>query len=136
MKEGELCALAAGAMYVGSGQHKDVPMMGIVPSPRVGATTFEKAEDSRIDNPDCMLCPRKWAKKDIRDATHLLREAIRLGQVSRDAASDSLPSRVWVRDPQEPAIIYEAKRLSNPERGYKAYPLTTRQAKRLPLTVR
>jgi hypothetical protein len=88
-----------------------------------------------MNNPDCTLCPRKWARRE-EAATQLLREGIRLGQVSSDATPESLPSRVWVRDPNEAGIVYEAKRLSNPADGYKAYPLTSRQTLNLPLPIR
>jgi hypothetical protein len=133
MTQAELNELAAHAMYVGSSEHKDVPSMGLVPRPREGALRVEEAEG--LDNPDCMLCPRKWVGRQD-DATDLLRGGIRLGQVSEDGATNSLPSRVWVRDPEDGSIVYEAKRLSHPEGGYKAYPLTTRQSRNLPLRVR
>jgi len=96
---------------------------------------FEDAHDQQIDNPDCMICPRKWARRQ-NDATELLRQGIRLGQISPDAAPGSLPSRVWVRDVEDINIVYEAKRLSHPVDGYKAYPLTVRQAHFLPLKIR
>jgi hypothetical protein len=109
--------------------------MGIVPRPRHGAISIEDAEADRVNNPDCTLCPRKWARME-EAATQLLREGIRLGQVSSDAATNSLPARVWVRDPGASDIVYEAKRLSNPADGYKAYPLTSRQSFNLPLRIR
>ena len=136
MTEAELVELAARARYVGSSDHKDVPAMGIVPRPRHGALRIEDAEANRIDNPDCTLCPRKWARLEEAAATQLLREGIRLGQVSADAARNSLPARVWVRDPEEIGLVYEAKRLVNPIEGYKAYPLTSRQSRNLPLTIK
>ena len=109
--------------------------MDLVPGPRHGAMRIEDAEAKRLDNPDCTLCPRKWARR--RDAaTELLRAGIRLGQISPDAAPNSLPARVWIRDVDDLTIFYEAKRLSHPPDGYKAYPLTTRQARNLPLVVR
>lgn len=129
----EINELAEQARYVGSPEHKDVPSMGLMPRPRQGALHVEEAE--ALDNPDCMLCPRKWARRQD-DATELLRAGIRLGQVSLDATVDSLPSRVWVRDLEAGHIVYEARRLTHPEGGYKAYPLTTRQSRNLPLRVR
>jgi len=58
--------------------------MGIVPAPRQGATGIECAEQAGIDNPDCTLCPRKWARGQKGGAqaaaTALLRSGIRLGQ--------------------------------------------------------
>jgi len=135
MTDAELGALADSASYIGSEQHKDVPAMGLVPKPRRGAVGIDTANVSGVDNPDCTICPRKWAGKQ-EQATSLLRDGIRLGQVSNDAAPGILPARVWVRDPEDRSIVYEAKRLSSPATGYKAYPLTTRQSRNLPLTVR
>jgi hypothetical protein len=119
MTAAELAKLADRARYVGSPDHKDVPAMGIVPRPRQGALTVDVAEAKRIDNPDCTICPRKWARM-LEAATRLLREGIRLGQVSSDATAASLPARVWVRDPEDISIVYEAKRLAYPDDGYKA----------------
>lgn len=135
MSEAELRELATQASYVGSGHHKDVPAMGLAPAPRHRAVHFDAAEANRIDNPDCTLCPRKWARRQA-VATELLREGICLGQVSPDAAPNSLPARVWVRDPEDTHIVYEAKRLASPTSGYKAYPLTRRQSRNLPLPIR
>lgn len=140
MTAAELNALALRAHYVGSGEHKDVPGMGIVPAPRRGAMRTEAAEEAEIDNPDCMLCPRKWARGQKGDAqaaaTELLRAGICLGQVDSDAAVDVLPSRVWVRDPDDRRIVYEAKRITHPVDAYKAYPLTSRQVRNLPMAIR
>lgn len=110
--------------------------MDVVPAPRSGAMHIGTANVQGLDNPDCTICPRKWvgSRKDV--ATELLRAGIKLGQVSSDAAPGSLPKRVWVRDQDDNSIVYEARRLSHPPNGYKAYPLTTRQSHRLPLAVR
>jgi hypothetical protein len=83
------------------------------------------ADEQGIDNPDCTICPRKWAGQQQR-ATDLLREAIQTGHISEDADADTL-RRVWARDPDDPGLVYEA-RLSSPPNGYKAYPLTRKQA--------
>src|SRR4051812_7698231 len=101
MTEPQLADLAAKATYVGSSEHKDVPAMSIVPKPRQGGFHIDQAEEAEINNPDCSLCPRKWARRQVTAASDLLREGIRLGQVSADATPESLPSRVWVRDPEE-----------------------------------
>jgi hypothetical protein len=135
MTAAELGELAARASYIGSSDHKDIPSMGLVPKPRHGALPIGEAEARRLDNPDCTLCPRKWARQQDA-ATQLLRAGIRLGQVSRDAAPNALPARVWVCDADDATIVYEAKRLSHPPDGYKAYPLTIRQVRNLPLAVR
>lgn len=134
MTGAELSKLAGSASYIGSSDHKDIPAMGIVPKSRRGAVTIEVAEAGHVNNPDCTLCPRKWARMKGEAATELLREGIRLGQMSEDATPKSLPARVWVRDPEED-IVYEAKRLSHPANGYKAYPLTSRQSRNLPLSI-
>jgi len=80
MTETELKELAAKARYVGSSEHKDVPGLGLMPRPRRGALHMGDAEG--LDNPDCMLCPRKWARR-LDDATELLRQGIRLGKLAR-----------------------------------------------------
>jgi hypothetical protein len=135
MTAAELDELAVSANYVGSSHHKDVPAMNLVPAPRRGAKHIGQSEEQGVDNPDCSLCPRKWAGRQ-REATELLREGIRLGQVSSDARVGSLPTRVWIRDSGDQAIVYEAKRLSYPDSAYKAYPLTVRQVRQLPLQVK
>lgn len=126
--------LAGRAEYVGSSHHKDIPTFGLTPAPRRGAMSVGDANARSIDNPDCTLCPRKWVARR-QDATDLLREAIRLGHVSEDADIDNLPTRAWARDPEERDLVYEARRLSWPEHGYKAYPLTQKQAEALPLNL-
>lgn len=130
----ELDELAELAAYIGSGHHKDIPMFAIVPSPRQGAMDIDEANERGVDNPDCTICPRKWARRHAQ-VTDLLRRGIRLGQISADAASDVLPKKVWIRDPEDGHIVYEARRLSHPPNGYKAYPLTLRQTKNLPMLV-
>lgn len=105
-----------------------------MPKPRRGAVSIADANAQGLDNPDCTICPQKWAARQ-EAATELLRVGIRSGQVSEDAATGSLPRRVWVRDPDDNNIVYEAKRLSHPANGYKAYPLTNRQSRSLTLKV-
>jgi len=122
-----LAALAARANYVGSPHHKDIPTFGLNPSPRKGAMHVHYADQQGQDNPDCTICPRKWAGQQQR-ATDLLREAIQMGHISEDADADTLPRRVWARDPDDPGLVYEARQLSSPPNGYKAYPLTRKQA--------
>lgn len=135
MTADELARLAKDATYVGSSHHKDVPTMGLVPAPRRGAMHIADANAQGLDNPDCVICPRKWASLPQDAATELLRRGIQSGQVSEDAALHSLPRKVWVRDLDDNNIVYEAKRLSHPANGYKAYPLTNRQSRSLPLKV-
>ena len=134
MTQVQLQELAGQAVYEGSPHHKDVPSMGHVPAPRKGAMHLDRAEEQGIDNPDCLICPRKWVGKQDQ-ATDLLRAGISRGQCTEDASLEALPSKVWVRDPDDASIVYEAKRLTFPVNGYKAYPLTSRQARFLPLTI-
>lgn len=117
-----LKSLAQLATYEGSVEHKDTPSFAGTAKPRAGAKHFGADGES----PDCMLCPRRWA--NLKDAaTDLLRLAIERGQF-RDDEGLALPRYVWARDPVDPRIIYEARRLSVPDTGYKAYPLTSTQA--------
>ena len=117
--------LAALAVYVGSPDHTDIPKFGLASRPREGATTIEVAEELGLKNPSCVVCPRKWARRQ-QDVTNLLQKAIEDGNF---VATDELPDRLWARDPEDPTIVYEAKRVSQPHNGYKAYPLTSFQAK-------
>ncbi len=116
-------ALAADALYVGSPHHTDVPKFGMQAAPRSGATDIERAEAESLANPDCLVCPRKWIRRQ-EDATNLLRKALLEGTYVSEGPG-TMPSRIWVRDPEE-EIVYEAK-LSTPPKGYKAYPLTSYQ---------
>lgn len=114
-------ALSIDAVYIGSSHHTDVPKYGLSARPRTGAATIAIAEDEGLKNPSCMVCPRKWVRRQ-RDATKLLRDAIKAGHFIPEEAGQK-PSRLWARDPEDPKIVYEAK-LSDPPNGYKAYPLT------------
>jgi hypothetical protein len=129
LAQATLDSLAARATYEGSVQHKDTPSFVGQPDPRSGATHVDAPGESA----DCMLCPTKWAqKKDV--ATDLLRLAIKQGQFSA-AAGTALPKIVWARDPTDRRIVYEARRLSSPATGYKAYPLTAAQVRALRIDV-
>lgn len=123
--------LADTAVYIGSPHHTDVPKNGIQPAPRENAKQFAAVEG--LKNPDCLLCPRKWAHRS-RDATALLRAAICNGTFV-SSGPDTLPAVVWARDVDEPTLVYEAKRLSTPSNGYKAYPLSMFQVDNLPVRV-
>ena len=117
------------ATYEGSVQHKDAMSFAGSPAPRQGATHVGALSESA----DCMLCPRKWAwKQDA--ATYLLRFAIKRGQFSA-SVGDGMPQHVWARDPVDRGIVYEARRLSYPDYGYKAYPLTAVQTASLEIDV-
>jgi hypothetical protein len=117
--------LAEGAQYVGSPHHTDVPKYGSPSSPRQGFVTIEEAEAQGLKNPACVVCPRKWVRRQA-DATRVVREAIRNG-IFISEGSGQKPSRLWARDPDDRSIVYEAK-LVAPPNGYKAYPLTSFQA--------
>jgi hypothetical protein len=116
--------LAEGAKYVGSPHHTDVPKYGSPSNPRQGFVTIEEAGERDLKNPACMVCPRKWVRRQA-DATRVVREAIKSGIFISEGA-DQKPSKLWARDPDDPSIVYEAK-LASPPDGYKAYPLTTFQ---------
>ncbi len=125
--------LAEGAQYVGSPHHTDVPKYGSRSSPRQGFVTIEEAEDQGLKNPACVVCPRKWVRRQA-DATQVVREAIKSGIFIPEGASRK-PSKLWARDPDDPSIVYEAK-LASPPNGYKAYPPTSFQVEfNLPLQV-
>jgi hypothetical protein len=125
-------ALADGAVYIGSGDHKDSPNFTGTFRPRKGAMTVDQAEEQGIEDPDCTICPRGWAARQDA-ATALLRQAICNGFfVTGTDGPLRTPERVWAQDPTRPEIVYEARRLSAPENGYKAYPLTRSQARRCP----
>lgn len=117
-------ALARNAQYVGSPHHTDIPKFKIQAAPRVPFMTIEEAEAEKIKNPDCLVCPRKWVKRQ-RDATSALQRAITAGAFVSEGAT-TMPSPVWVRDPDDISLVYEAK-LCEPPSGYKAYPLTSFQ---------
>jgi hypothetical protein len=54
-----------------------------------------------------------------------VREAIKSGNFISEGLGTK-PYVLWVRDPDEQSIVYEAK-LASPPNGYKAYPLTSFQ---------
>ncbi len=125
LTDDERKALAEAAIYVGSPYHTDIPKFGLKAVPREGSMTIEAAEADNLKNPDCLVCPRKWARQ--RDAaTELLRSALRAGTFVSQGAG-VMPSPVWARDPENPELVYEGKLLSTPPKGYKAYPQTSFQ---------
>lgn len=125
LTDGQRLALAEAAKYVGSPHHTDVPKYGLSSSPREGFATIEEAEAQGLKNPSCVVCPRKWVRRQA-DATRLVQQAIKQGTFISEGA-DQKPQILWARDPEEPNLVYEAK-LSHPPHGYKAYPLTSFQA--------
>ena len=117
--------LASAASYVGSPHHTDIPKYGISKAaPRDGAQRIEDAEAAGLKNPDCLVCPRKWARR-LPDVNRLLRSAIEAGTFVSEGPA-LMPARVWVRDPEDANVVYEAKLCGEPG-DYKAYPLTTFQ---------
>jgi hypothetical protein len=125
LSEASRAELASKAHYVGSPYHTDIPKFGLQANPRTGATTIERAEDQRLKNPTCTICPRKWARR-LDEVTALLRRAIEAGNYIANPHG-GLPAVVWARDPANESLVYEAK-LSQPPGGYKGYPLTQYQA--------
>lgn len=125
MTEAARIELAKQADYVGSPHHTDIPKFGLQNNPRTGATTIERAEEQRLKNPTCTVCPRKWARR-LDDVRALLRATIEAGNFVTPSHG-GLPKVVWARDPENTSLVYEAK-LSHPPGGYKGYPLTQYQA--------
>lgn len=122
-----LDAMALRATYIGSHKHKLGLFGGAVGTPGPKPTTVIQAKASLPTPPFTMICPERWNHlAPDREATDLLRKAIRDGQIGHPI-TDGLPQYVWARDPNDPSIVYEARRLSHPENGYKAYPLTESQ---------
>lgn len=115
--------LARDAQYIGSPHHTDVPKFGLRAAPRAGSMDIAQAEDEKIKNPDCLVCPRKWVHRQGA-ATELLQAAIAAGTFIA-TRPEEMPARIWARDPEED-IVYEAKLCQSPK-GYKAYPLTSFQ---------
>lgn len=129
LSESTLKQMASQATYEGSVQHKGGMSFAGSPAPRAGATHV----GAQFETADCMLCPNKWAwEKDA--ATDLLRSAIERGQFDVKSVS-AMPQYVWARDPVDRKIVYEARRLSQPEHGYKAYPLTRLQTANLEIEI-
>ena len=120
--------MANRAVYVGSTQHKRGVWQGELAKPKENAKTIEEARDAPLNEPISVLCPEKWSSLDPRmEATDLLREGIRYGQIGHPLEENGLPRYAWKRDEQDPTIVYCARRLSQPDYGYKAYPLTDAQ---------
>lgn len=123
-------ALAERATYVGSPYHTDIPKLGLRPSPRRSAMRIEDAEESGHE-PDCTLCPRKWAHQP-EGVQNLLRDAIRGRQFIENG--ENFPYKVWARDPDDRELVYEAK--ASPVTGeYHGYPLTRMQSRKLPIAI-
>jgi|HubBroStandDraft_2_1064218.scaffolds.fasta_scaffold74216_2 hypothetical protein len=122
--------LAGVVEYVGSPHHTDIPKLGRPAGARQGAVTVEEAEE--VDQePDCTLCPRKWASNP-QGVQNLLQEAIRAGQFVEP--EKGFPTKVWARDPDDARLIYEAKSASNAGE-YHGFPLTRTQARKLPIEI-
>lgn len=94
---------ASRAHYVGSIEHKTYPSPAGEPRPRH----------------DASKCPRIEAER-WPELTAALQAAIRAGCVSEAIDPCGLPRYVWGTLDEQ---LYEARRLSAPETGYKAYPI-------------
>lgn len=126
--------MAARAVYVGSDKHKQGLSEGRVGRPGRNPTTVEQAREKRPTPPFTMMCPMKWNNRSDA-ATALLRQAIRRGQIGHHV-NDGLPEYVWARDPDDATIVYQARRLSYPAQGYKAYPLIEPEINALRIEIR
>ena len=125
-----LADAARRAIYVGSPKHKFGVFQGQVGRPGANPTKVEQTLVRPPTPPFTMICPEKWNQRDpAMDATDLLRRAIAGGQVGHPIGPDGLPTYVWARDPEDQSIVYEARRLSVPANGYKAYPLIASQVR-------
>ena len=130
-------AAVSRAIYVGSPKHKKGAFFGQVGRPGARPTTVEQAKQEPPTPPFTMICPEKWNNRNpAADATQLLRNAIRRGQVGHPLGGDGLPQYVWARDPEDGSIVYEARRMSYPANGYKAYPLIASQVAQIGIDVR
>jgi hypothetical protein len=130
-----LIAAAELAVYIGSPKHKRGLYQGAVGHPGPNPTTIEQARGAPPTPPFTTLCDLKWNERDpSKEATELLRSAIRKGQIGHPI-DEGLPKYVWARDPEDPSIVYEARRLSVPSHGYKAYPLIEPQVATIGMTV-
>lgn len=114
-------AAAAFAVYVGSEKHKYGAYFGRVGRPGVNPTTVEQAAQQQPVEPFTMICPEKWNNRDPAiEATGLLRLAILRGQIGHPIGENGLPQYVWARDPEDPSIVYQARRTTFPSNSYKA----------------
>jgi hypothetical protein len=130
-------AAASHAIYVGSPKHKFGVFFGQVGRPGAKPTSVEQARQDPPTPPFTMICDVKWNGRDpMAEATDLLRVAIRRGQIGHPIGPDGMPEYVWARDPEDVTVVYEARRLSVPSNGYKAYPLTDPQVALIGITVR
>ena len=133
--------MANQAVYVPSEKHKRGMFIDQLGNRQLGrpgahATTVEQSRRQEPPPPFTTTCPERWNDRHpSREATDLLRQAIRRGQIGHPVA-EGLPRWVWARDPDDPKTVYEARRLSVPSNGYKAYPLTDNQASLLRLEVK
>lgn len=99
----ELDEMARRVRYVGSIEHKTYPSPAGEPRPRHDASKCPR------------LAPERWA--ELSDA---LRAAVRAGYVSEAVDPGGLPRYVWGK---LDGALYEARHLSTPGDGYKAYPV-------------
>jgi hypothetical protein len=130
-------AAAKSAIYVGSEKHKFGSFEGRVGRPGPRPTSVEQAAKEAPVPPFTMICPAKWNNRDpAQEATQLLRAAILKGQVGHPFGEDGLPQYVWARDPEDSSMVYEARRMTFPWNGYKAYPLIAAQISQLGIVPR
>jgi hypothetical protein len=133
--------MAARAIYVPSPKHKRGMFINeygtrVTGKPGLNATTVEEAVEEEPDPPFTMVCPSRWNDRHPRrEATDLLRQAIRNGQIGHPV-TDGMPQWVWARDPEDLKVVYLARRLSPSSDSYKAYPLTESQVLLVSIEIR
>jgi hypothetical protein len=127
--------MAARARYYGSPKHRFGAFQGEIGRPGGNPTTVEQASAVTPTPPFCMICPERWTQlPDRQKATTLLQEGIKRGQIGYPI-EEGLPRFVWVRDPDDKSVVYEARRLSWPVDSYKAYPLIEPQVAMIGLKI-
>jgi hypothetical protein len=136
--QADLAAAADRCRYVGSSKHVDGLSRWKDPGRAgVNAHTVEEARQDAPEPPYTMLCPTKWnTLNPAREATALLQDAVRRGQVS-PFDKGGFPKFVYARDPDDSSIVYRAHLMSNlqPPGAYKAYPLTDGEIEDLEMPV-
>ena len=109
----DLEGMAVRAVYVPSPKHKRGMFINeygtrVTGKPGLNATAVEEAVEQEPAPPFTMVCPSRWNDRHPRrEATDLLRQAIRNGQIGHPV-TDGMPQWVWARDPEDMKVVYLA----------------------------